>query len=171
MCTLLLAKSKHFFNDQHLWIKEKKMEKSSPSIYRDVHALLHVPHVTPTRTLSISGLKSRVLKLSLLSLKMMVKSGLEFVLKFTEPLQRYLLSCHANSAIPGRYFCIGQQQLWRGSVNFKIKNSRPIFTIIFKSKMSISRLIEWVLAGVYTYRMKNAMKLAGFFLIYHLSNK
>ena len=32
---------------------------------------------TPARTLSISGLKSRVLKLSFLSLKMMVKSGLD----------------------------------------------------------------------------------------------
>ena len=43
--------------------------------------------ITPARTLSISGLKSRVLKLSFLSLKMMVKSGLEFILKSTEPLQ------------------------------------------------------------------------------------
>ena len=108
---------------------------------------------TPARTLSISGLKSRVLKLSFLSLKMMVKSGLEFILKFTEPLQRYLLSCQANSAILGRYFCTGQQQLWRGSVNFKI-NSRPLFTIIFKLKndnfmtRDFSLLIEWVLTGV-----------------------
>ena len=54
-------------------------------------------------------------------------------MKFTEPLQRYQLSCQANSAILGRYFCTGQQQLWRGSVNFKI-NSRPLFTIIFKLK-------------------------------------
>ena len=86
--------------------------------------LMHVRYdqVTPARTLSISGLKSRVLKLSFLSLKMMVKSGLEFILKLTEPLQRYLLSCQANSAILGRYFCTGQQQLWRGSVNFKIKS-------------------------------------------------
>ena len=76
---------------------------------------------TPARTLSISGLKCRVLKLSFLSLKMMVKSGLEFILKFIEPLQRYLLSCQANSAILGRYFCTGQQQLWKGSGNFKIK--------------------------------------------------
>ena len=30
-------------------------------------------------------------------------------------------------------FCTGQQQLWRGSVNFRI-NSRPLFTIIFKLK-------------------------------------
>ena len=66
---------------------------------------------TPARTLSISGLKSRVLKLSFLSLKMLVKSGLEFILKFTEPLERYLLSCQANSAILGRYFCTGQQEL------------------------------------------------------------
>ena len=88
---------------------------------------------TPARTLSIRGLKSRVLKISFLSLKMMVKSGLEFILNFTEPLQRYLLSCQANSAILGRYFCTGQQQLWRGSVNFKI-NSSPLFTIIFMLK-------------------------------------
>ena len=66
---------------------------------------------TPVITLFISGLKSRVLKLSFLSLKMTVKSGLEFILKFTEPLQRYLLSCQANSAILGRCFCTGQQQL------------------------------------------------------------
>ena len=42
---------------------------------------------------------------------MMVKSGLKFILKLTEPLQRYLLSCQANSANLGRYFCTGQQQL------------------------------------------------------------
>ena len=47
---------------------------------------LSAQKVTPARTLSISALKSRVLKLSFLSLKMMVKSGLEFILKFTEPL-------------------------------------------------------------------------------------
>ena len=45
-----------------------------------------------------------------------------FFLKFTEPLQRYLLTCQANSAFLGRFFCTGQQQLWRGSVNFKIKS-------------------------------------------------
>ena len=42
--------------------------------------------ITPARTHSISGLKSRVLKLTFFSLKMMMKSGLEFILKFTEPL-------------------------------------------------------------------------------------
>ena len=31
----------------------------------------------------------------------MVKSGLEFILKLTEPLQRYLLSYQANLAILG----------------------------------------------------------------------
>ena len=114
--------------------------------------------VTPARTLSIGGLKSRVLKLSFLSLKIMVKSGLEFILKLAEPLQRYLLSCQANSTILGRYFCTGQQQLWRGSVNFKI-NSRPLFTIIFKLKngnfmtRDFSPLIKRVLADV-TYMYK-----------------
>ena len=66
---------------------------------------------TPARSHFISGLKSRVMKLPFLSLKMMVKSGLEFILKLTEPLQRYLLSCQANSANLGRNFCTGQQQL------------------------------------------------------------
>ena len=44
-------------------------------------------YVTPVRTHSISRLKSRVMKLLFLSLKMMVKSGLEFILKLTKPLQ------------------------------------------------------------------------------------
>ena len=48
----------------------------------------------------------------LLFLKMMVKCGLEFfILKFTKPLQRYLITCQANSAFLGRFFCTGQQQL------------------------------------------------------------
>ena len=113
----------------------------------------HMICYTPVITLFISGLASRVLKLSFLSLIMMVKSGLEFILKFTEPLQRYLLSCQANSAILGRYFCTGQQQLWSGSVNFKI-NSRPLLTIIFKLKndnfktRDFSPLLKRVITGV-----------------------
>ena len=51
-----------------------------------------------------------------------------------------LLTSQANSAFLGRFFCIGQQQLWRGTWNFKIFFSRPLFTIIFKPKMVISRL-------------------------------
>ena len=117
---------------------------SRPSLFKGL---------TPLRTPEISGLKSRVLKLTFFSLKMIMKRGLEFILKLTKPLQRYLLTCQANSALLGRFFCTGQQQLWRGSVNFKI-NSRPLFTIIFKLKnvnfktRDFSPLIEWVLAGV-----------------------
>ena len=66
---------------------------------------------TPARTHSISGLKSRVLKLKIFYLKMIVKSGLEFILKFTEPLQTCLLAYQANSALLGRFFGTGQQQL------------------------------------------------------------
>jgi hypothetical protein len=55
----------------------------------------------------VIGLKSRVLKLSILSLKIMVKSGIEFILKFTMQLQRYLLSCQANSAILADIFALG----------------------------------------------------------------
>ena len=123
------------------------------------------------RTHSISGLKSRVLKLTFFALKMMVESGLEFILKFTEPLQRYLLTCQANSALLGRVFCTGQQQLWRGSVNFKI-NSRPLFTIIFKLKnvnfktREFSPHIEWVLAGV----MIDCMRALHLLLETHFTN-
>ena len=52
------------------------------------------------------------LEIDFFGLKMLVKSGLDFfILKFTEPLQRYLLTCQANSAFLGRFFCTGQQQL------------------------------------------------------------
>jgi hypothetical protein len=68
---------------------------------------------------------------------MMMKSGLEFfILKFTEPLQKYL---------PGQFSLSGQMFLHWAVATLKglgeiSKNSRPLFTIIFKSKMSISRL-------------------------------
>ena len=57
--------------------------------------------ITPARTHSISGLKSRVLKLTFLALKVMVKSGMEFILKFTEPLQR-------SANLPGQFSSNGQ---------------------------------------------------------------
>ena len=113
---------------------------------------LHKQH-TPVITFFISGLKSRVLKLSFLSLKMMVKSCLEFILKLTEPLQ--ICCCPVQKYLPRLAELAWQlsRYLWRGSVNFKI-NSRPIFTIIFKLKndnfktRDFSPLIERVLAGV-----------------------
>ena len=79
----------------------------------------------------------------------MVKSGLEkTILKFNGSLQRYLLTCQANSAFLGRFFCTGQQ-LWRPSWNFRIIFSRPLFTIIFKPKM-VSNLRKnlCVLSGI-----------------------
>ena len=76
----------------------------------------------------------------------MVKSGLEFfIFKFTEPLQRYLLSCQANSAILGRCFCTGQQQLWSISKLisrlFRLKNEN------FKTR-DFSPLIRRIITGV-----------------------
>ena len=100
-------------------------------------------------SLSLTGwLNSRVLKLTFLALKMIVKSGLEFILKFTEPLQIYLLTCQANSALMGRFFATGQQQLWRGSVTFKMKNSRALFTIILNQNCKFQDSRFWS-----TYRM------------------
>jgi hypothetical protein len=79
------------------------------------------------------------LETTIFGLKMMVKSGLEkIIFKLHLPLQRYLLTrtSQAISAFLGRFFCTGQQQLW----NFEKNISRPLFTIIFKPKMVISRL-------------------------------
>ena len=67
---------------------------TSERLAKKYETICLVPTTTSARTFSISGLKSRVLKLLFLRLKMMVKSGLEFILKFTEPLQRYLLRDH-----------------------------------------------------------------------------
>merc|ERR1712051_555931 len=108
---------------------------------------------TPARTHSISGLKSQVLKLTFFSLKMMVKSGLEFILKLTEPLQS--CCCPVQKNLPSRAELAWQvsRYLRRGSVNFKI-NCRPLFTIIFKLKnvnfrtRDFSPLIPRVLSGV-----------------------
>ena len=73
---------------------------------------------TPARTLFISGLKSRVTKLPFLSLKMMVKSGLEFILKLTEPLQS--CCCPVPNCLTRLAELAWQlsRYLWRGSVNF-----------------------------------------------------
>ena len=83
----------------------------------------------------------------------MVKSGLEFILKLTEPLQS--CCCPVQKYLPRMAELAWQlsRNLWRGSVNFKI-NSTPLFTIIFKLKNVIFRtrdfspLIPRVLSGV-----------------------
>ena len=107
---------------------------------------------TPVITLSISRLKSRVMKLSFLSLKMMVKSGLEFILKLTEPLQ-------IPAKLPGQFSHCGQIFLhWaaatlKGLGEFPNKKSRPILPSFlrkngnFKTR-DFSPLIKRVLAGV-----------------------
>ena len=56
-------------------------------------------------------------------------------MKFDDGLQRYLLTCQANSALLVRFLCTGQQQLWRPLWNLKIISSRPLFIIIFKPIM------------------------------------
>ena len=64
--------------------------KSQSQIFKYGRSIFCMPHrpqisdffescLTPARTLFISGLKSRVMKLPFLSLKIMVKSGLEFI--------------------------------------------------------------------------------------------
>ena len=61
---------------------------------------------------------------------MMMKNGLEkIILKFHEPLQS--CCCPAQINLPRK------AEL---AFNLKIKNSRPLFTIIFKPKIVISRV-------------------------------
>ena len=82
----------------------------------------------------------------------MVISGLEEnILKFHGGLQRYLLTCQTNSALLGRFFCTGQQQLWRPSSNLKIFFSRPLFTITLKPKM-VSNLRKIFLCIVWLHK-------------------
>ena len=82
---------------------------------------------TPARTHSISGLKSQ---LTFLALEVMLKSGMEFILKFTEPLQRSLLN--------RQFGHFGQLLLhWTAATlkrlgEFQNKKSRPLFTTFCK---------------------------------------
>ena len=132
---------------------ERLKEDGKKLIHEKIYFLENNWLHTPARTLSISGLKSRVFKLWFLSLKMMVKSGLEFILKLTEPLLS--CCCPVQKCLPRMAELAWQlsRYLWRGSVNFKI-NSRPLFTIISKLKndnfktRDFSPLIERVLTGV-----------------------
>ena len=79
----------------------------------------------------------------------MVKSGLEFfILKLNELLQRYLLTCQANSSFLGRFLLRWAAATLKGLAEFQnekildqAKNAN------FKTRGS-SPLIESVLAGV-----------------------
>ena len=57
---------------------------------------------TPARTLSISGLKSRVLKLPIFNLKMMMKNGIDFFFE----IPRAPSEIPAN--LPGQFSLSGQ---------------------------------------------------------------
>ena len=96
------------------------------------------------------------LEITIFDLKMMVKSGLEF---FYFEIHRAPLEIPANML--GQFSLLGQMFLhWaaatlKGLVQFQNKkNSRPLFTIIFKPKIVLSRvfslLILAVLGGVLT---------------------
>ena len=51
--------------------------------------------------------------------KIMVKNDLEFlILKITETLQRYMLTCQANSALLGRIFLHWAAATLKGQTNF-----------------------------------------------------
>jgi hypothetical protein len=63
---------------------------------------------------------------------MMVKSGLEFILKFTEPLQRYLLKLPGQFGHSGQIFVHWAAAPLKGLGEFQNEKSRPTFTIIFK---------------------------------------
>ncbi len=97
--------------------------------------LLHTTQNSQNKQIKISDLETNIFEL-----KMMMKSGLEFfILKFYQPLQS--CCCPVQKNLPRKAELAWQvsRYLRRGQQNFKIKNSRPLFTIIFSSKMLVSR--------------------------------
>ena len=72
---------------------------------------------------------------------MMVKSGLEtIILKFHKPFKVAAAQCEKNLPSKAEFAWQVGMYLWKGSWNFKIFFSRPLFIIILKMKVSISRL-------------------------------
>jgi hypothetical protein len=71
----------------------------------------------------------------------MVKSGLEFIiLKSYTPLKSCCCPVQKNLPTMAELAWQVSRYLWRGKSDFKIKNSRPLFTIIFKPKIVFSWL-------------------------------
>ena len=97
--------------------------------------LLASKSATPPRTHFIS------FEMTIFGLKMKVKSGLEFFMFIlNEPLQSCCCPVQKNQPRKAELAWQVSSYLWRGSFNFKIKKSRPLFTIIFKPKIVISRV-------------------------------
>ena len=93
--------------------------------------------------------------MTIFGIKIMVKSGLEKnILKFQVPLQSCCCPVQKNLPRRAELAWLVSRYLWRGTWNFKIIFSRPLFTITFKPKMDISRLQDFsplimaVLSGV-----------------------
>ena len=87
------------------------------------------------------------LEMTISGLKMMVKSGLKICFEIPRALSELLLPRKAELAwLVSRY-------LWRGTWNFKIFFSRPLFTIILSQKsfqdLRFSSLILAILGGVF----------------------
>ena len=74
-------------------------------------------------------------------IKMMMKSGLEKnILKFHGPLQSCCCPVQKNLPRWAELAWLVSRYLWRGTWNFKIFFSRPLFTIILSQKWSFQDL-------------------------------
>ena len=75
-----------------------------------INGISYKIHIHTTQNSQNKWTKISDLETTIFESNMMVKSGLVFfILKFYQPLQSYLLTCQANSAFPGSFFCTGQQ--------------------------------------------------------------
>ena len=75
---------------------------------------------------------------------MMMKSGLEkIILKFHGGLQRYLLTCQANSALLADYFALGSSNS-EGFVEFENNFNGTIFHHHFCVKTGVKRPEEFL---------------------------
>ena len=126
----------YYFICSALWIKV------IPTCFVTVTSCDKVEEVSELSADAISEIPYTPPRTAIFGLNMMVKSGLEFfILKLNEPLHRYLLTCQANSACLCRCFLHWAAATLKGLIQLKKKyNSRPLFTIILKPKMVISRV-------------------------------
>ena len=115
--------------------KRKKLNNPYPVVLPVTGLKVHL-----ARTLSISGLKSRVLKLSFLILKMMVNRRSRIYFEIHRAPSEIPAKLPGQIGHSGQIFLHWVAATLKGLGEFQNKKSRPLFTIIFKKKMVISSL-------------------------------
>ena len=90
-------------NQKNKKSSEYQSEKLDNPVVKSITQVnMHTAYNSKNKWTKISDLETNIFEL-----KVGMKSGLGFfILKFYQPLQRYLLTCQANSAFLGRFFLV-----------------------------------------------------------------